>query len=84
MHFANFVRFFAVNAPMHALKNREETLRGSLETVWLLLQRVDQVLHVDAHGMARTRLIPLHQKLQNQLIVLQCNLLHVLAVLGNL
>ena len=50
----------------------------------LFVQRVDQVLHVDAHGVAGAGLVPLHQEIKDQAVIRHGDLLHMQAVLGNL
>ena len=44
-------------------------------------QRVDEVLHVDAHGVSGAGLVPLEQKFQDHPVVRQGDILHLLPVL---
>ena len=42
------------------------------------------MLHVDGHGVAGADLVPLEQEFQDQPVVRQGDVLHMLAVLGDL
>ena len=48
------------------------------------LQGVQQMADVDAHGVAGARLVPLHEKIQDHLVVRDGNALHMLPVGGDL